>query len=267
MSFQNEDEVSELADAIQKERVEEIRQLLDKGLDPTTKNFVALRACGDQSSVDIAKMVYNWTEPYLIGNPGKLALTRAFENAFFSGHPEVAAFFLKSGASIGNVTSGWIQYANERNWSELLKLFVDAGVTADEFLDPEKARAARRLPPTPRDKEIQDLLNETLVNFGQLIRIAEGLITQKTSDPAERAAALRIVRKAVDHKEFLEQRFVDDELTLADPYEFAELRSLTIRVIQALAISGALNEKAHLRFLVGVFQMELFEAVRMRLYP
>src|SRR6516165_3557923 len=116
MNFRYEDEISELADAIQKERIEEVRQLLDKGLDPTAKNFMALRACADQSSVDIAKMVYDWTEPYLIGNPGKLALSRAFENAFFSGHPEVAAFFLKSGASVNNVTRGWIQYAKERNW-------------------------------------------------------------------------------------------------------------------------------------------------------
>jgi hypothetical protein len=142
-------------------------------LDPTAKNFMVLRACADQSAVDIAEMIYNWTEPYLFGDPGKLALTRAFENAFFSGHPEVAAFFLKSGASVDNVTSGWIQYAKERNWSELLTLFVDAGVSADEFLDEEKARAARRLPPTPRDNEIQNLLNESLVNFRQLIRIAE----------------------------------------------------------------------------------------------
>jgi hypothetical protein len=51
-------------------------------------------------------MIYNWTEPYLIGDPGTLALTRAFENAFFSGHPEVAAFFLKSGASVDNVKRG-----------------------------------------------------------------------------------------------------------------------------------------------------------------
>ena len=62
-------------------------------------------------------------------------------------------------ASVGNVKRGWIQYAKERNWSELLTLFVDAGVSADEFLDEEQARAARRLPPTPREKEIQDLLN------------------------------------------------------------------------------------------------------------
>jgi hypothetical protein len=165
------------------------------------------------------------------------------------------------------VKRGWIQYAKERNWSELLKLFVDSGVSADEFLDEEQARAARRLPPTPREKEIQDLLNETLVNFGQLIRIAEGLITPNTSGPAKRTTALDIVSKAVDHKEVLEQRFVDDELTLADPWEFAELMSLTIRLIQALAISGALNDQAHLRFLVGVLQMELFAAVRYALVP
>jgi hypothetical protein len=77
---------------------------------------------------------------------------------------------------------------------------------------------------------------------------------------------LGIVSRAVDRKECLEQRFVDDELTLADPWEFAELVSLTIRLIQALAISGALNDKANLRFLVGVLQMELFAAVSMRLY-
>ena len=40
-----------------------------------------------------------------------------------------------------------------------------------------------------------------------------------------------------------------------------------MRLIEALAISGALNNKAHLRFLVGILQMELFAAVRMRLYP
>jgi hypothetical protein len=176
MSFPYEDEVSKLVYAIQEERLEEVRQLLGKGLDPTAKTFLVLRACADQSSVDIAEMIYNWTAPYLFGDPGKLAITRTFENAFFSGHPEVAAFFLKNGASVDNVKRGWIQYAKERNWSELLKLFVDAGVSADEFLDEEKALATRRLPPTPRDKEIQNLLNETLVNFGQLIRIAEGLI-------------------------------------------------------------------------------------------
>ena len=64
------------------------------------------------------------------------------------------------------MTRRWIQYAKERNWSEILKLFVDAGVSAEEFLNEEKARAARRLPPTPKDNEIQQLLNETLVNFG-----------------------------------------------------------------------------------------------------
>jgi hypothetical protein len=145
-------------------------------------------------------------------------------------------------------------------------LFVDAGVSADEFLDEEKARAARRLPPTPRDKEIQDLLNETLVNFGQMIRIAEGFITENISDPSKRTSALRIVSHAVDHKEYLERRFVDDDLKLADPSEFFALRSLTIRLIQALAISGALNDTDYLRFFVNVLQMELFEALNMRLY-
>jgi hypothetical protein len=91
------------------------------------------------------------------------------------------------------VKQGWIQDAKKRNWSELLTLLVDAGVSANEFLDDEQARAARRLPPTPRDKEIQNLLNETLVNFGQLIRIAEGLITENTSGPTKRTTALDIV--------------------------------------------------------------------------
>ena len=99
-----------------------------------------------------------------------------------------------------------------------------------------------------------------------MIRIAEGLITQDISDPAQRATALNIVGRAVDHKECLEQRFIDDELTLAEPWEFAELRSLTTCLIQALAISGAFNDKAHLGFLVSVLQMQLFAAVSMRLY-
>jgi hypothetical protein len=267
MSFPYEDDEDELVNAIQEERLEEVRQLLGKEMDPTAKNFMVLRACADQSSVEIAEMIYNWTEPYLFGDPGKLALTRTFENAFFSGRPAVAAFFLKNGASVDDVKRGWIQYAKERNWSEVLKLFVDAGVSVDAFLDGEQARAARRLPPTPRDREIQNLLNETLVNFGQLIRMVEGLITQNTSGPTKRTTAMDIVSRAVDHKEFLEQRFVDDELTLADPCEFAELMSLTMRLIEALAISGGLNNKAHLRFLVSILQMELFAAVRMRLYP
>jgi hypothetical protein len=143
-------------------------------------------------------------------------------------------------------------------------LLVDAGVSANEFLDDEQARAAGPLPPTPRDKEIQYLLNETLVNFGQLIRIAEGLTTQNTSGPTKRTTALS---RAVVYKEFLEQRFVDDELTLADSREFDEFMSLTMRLIEALAISGALNNEDHLRFLISVLQMELFAAVRMRLYP
>jgi hypothetical protein len=104
-----------------------------------------------------------------------------------------------------------------------------------------------------RDSEV---LNETLVNFG------EGLITENTSGPTNIGYC-----KSGRSKEFLEQRFVDDELTLADPCEFDELMSLTMRLIEALAISGALNNKAHLRFLVGILQMELFTAVRMRLYP
>ena len=212
-------------------------------------------------------MIYNWSKPYLVGDPGKLALTLTFENAFLSGRPAIAAFFLKKGASIDNVKQGWIQDAKKRNWFELLTLLVDADVSANEFLDDEKARAAGRLPPTPRDKEIPYLLNETLVNFGQLIRIAEGLITENTSGPSKRTTALDIVSRAVDYKEFLEQRFVDDELTLADSREFDELMSLTLRLIEALAISGALNNKDHLRFLVGILQMELFAAVRMRLYP
>ena len=264
MSFTYEDK---LVYAIQEERLEEVRQLLDKEMDPTAQNFIFLRACADQSSVEIAEMIYNWSKPYLFGDLGKLALTQTFENAFFSGHPEVAAFFLKNGASLDNVKRGWIKHAKERNWSELLTLFVDAGVSADEFLDEEQARVARRLPPTPRDREIQELLNETLVNFGQLIRIAEGLITQNTSGPTTRTTALEIISRAVNHKEFLEQRFVDDDLRLADPCDFDELISLAVRLIEALAISGALNNKAHLRFLVGILQMELFAAVRMRLYP
>ncbi len=265
MSFPYED-VSKLAYAIQNERVEEVRQLLHR-VDPTAKNFLPLRATGDQSSVDIAEIIYDWTEPYLSGDPGRLAIARTFQNAFFADHPEVAAFFIKKGASVDHVTRTWIQHAKDRNWSEILKLFVDAGVSTKEFLDEEKARAARRLPPTPRDNEIQQLLNETLVNFGQLIRIAEGLITENISDPSKRTSALRIVSQAVDHKEFLEQRFVDDDLKLADPLEFFELRSLTIRLVQALAISGALNDTDHLRFFVGVLQRELFEALSMRLYP
>lgn len=72
---------------------------------------------------------------------------------------EFAAFFLKKGASVDNVKQGWIQDAKKRNWSELLTLLVDAGVGASEFLDDEQARAACRLPPTPRDKEIQNLLS------------------------------------------------------------------------------------------------------------
>jgi hypothetical protein len=263
MSYTYEDK---LVNAIQQMRLEEVIQLLSKEMDPTAQNFIFLRACADQSSVEIAEMIYHWSEPYLFGDLGKLVLTQTFENAFFSGHSEVAAFFLKHGASVDNVKRSWIQYAKERNWSELLKLFVDAGVSADEFLDEEQARAARRLPPTPRDREIQELLNETLVNFGQLIRIAEGL-TQNTLGPTQRTTAMDIVSRAVNHKEFLEQRFVDDELTLADPCEFDELISLTMRLIEALAISGALNNKAHRRFLVDILQMELFAAVRMRLYP
>lgn len=102
----------------------------------------------------IAEMIYNWTEPYLSGDPGRLAITRTFENAFFADHPEVAAFFIKKGASVDHVTRTWIQYAKERNWSEILKLFVDTGVSTKEFLDEEKARAARRLAPTPIDNEI-----------------------------------------------------------------------------------------------------------------
>jgi hypothetical protein len=267
MSFPYEDDEEELVNAIQEERLEEIRQLLGKEMDPTWKNFMVLRACADQSSVEIAEMIYNWTEPYLLGFPGKLALSRTFENAFFSGRPAVAAFFLTKGASVDDVKHGWIQYAKERNWYELLQLFVEAGVSADEFLEEEQARAARRLEPTPRDREIQNLLNETLVNFGQLIRIAEGLITENTSGPTERTSALDIVSQAVHHKEFLEQRFVDDELTLADPCEFAELMSLTMRLIEVLTISGALNNKANLRWLVSILRMQLFAAVRMRLYP
>ena len=124
MSFPYEDDEDELVNAIQEERLEEVRQLLGKEMDPTAKNFMVLRACADQSSVEIAEMIYNWTEPYLFGDPGKLALTRTFENAFFSGRPAVAAFFLKNGASVDDVKRGWIQYAKERNWSKLLKLFV-----------------------------------------------------------------------------------------------------------------------------------------------
>jgi hypothetical protein len=252
--------------AIQQKRLEEVKPLLSKAMDPTAQNFIFLRACADQSSVEMAEMIYNWSKPYLAGDLGKLALTQTFENAFPSGRPAIAAFFLKKGASVDNVKQGWIQDAKKRNWSELLTLLVDAGVSANEFLDDEQTQAARRLPPTPRDKEIQNLLNETLVNFGQLIRIAEGLITQNTSSPTKRTSALDIVSRAVDYKEFLEQCFVDDELTLADSREFDELMSLTLRLIEALAISGALNNKDHLRFLVGILQMELFAAVRMRLY-
>jgi len=76
------------------------------------------------------------------------------------------------------------------------------------------------LPPTSKDSEIRDLLNETFVNFGQMVRIAEGLITHNISDPAKRAGALKIVRRAVEYKEFLGRNFVEDELTLADPSEF-----------------------------------------------
>jgi hypothetical protein len=57
MSFPYEDE---LVNAIQEERLEEVRQLLGKEMDPTAKNFMVLRACADQSSVEIAAMIYNW---------------------------------------------------------------------------------------------------------------------------------------------------------------------------------------------------------------
>jgi hypothetical protein len=60
--------------AIQEERPEEVRQLLGKEMDPTAKNFMVLRACADQFWVEIAEMIYNWTEPYLFGDPSKLAL-------------------------------------------------------------------------------------------------------------------------------------------------------------------------------------------------
>jgi hypothetical protein len=107
MSFPYEDE-DKLVYAIQKERVEEVRQPLGKEIDPTAKDFIILRACADQSSVEIAEMIYNWTEPYRFGDLGKRALTKTFENAFLSGRPEIAAFFLKKGASIDHVKQGWI---------------------------------------------------------------------------------------------------------------------------------------------------------------
>jgi hypothetical protein len=59
MGFPHEDEVSKLVYAIQEERLEEVRQLLGKEMDPTAKNFMVLRACADQSSVEIAEMIYN----------------------------------------------------------------------------------------------------------------------------------------------------------------------------------------------------------------
>jgi len=91
-------------------------------------------------------------------------------------HPQVAAFFLKNGASVRNVRSGWIKLAKERDWSELLKLSVDAGVSAEDFLDDKKGLVSHQLAPTSRDREIQGLLHETLFDFGRLIEIAEGLL-------------------------------------------------------------------------------------------
>jgi hypothetical protein len=66
MSFPYEDEIPKLVYAIQVERIEEVRQLLAKGMDPTAQNFVVLRACADQSSVDIAEMIYDWTDAYRV---------------------------------------------------------------------------------------------------------------------------------------------------------------------------------------------------------
>jgi hypothetical protein len=46
-----------------------------------------------------------------------------------------------------------------------------------------------------------------------------------------------------------------------------ELAGLTVHVINALAISGALDEPRNQRFLPGVLQLELFRVFSLRLYP
>jgi ATP-dependent DNA ligase len=73
-----------------------------------------------------------------------------------------------------------------------------------------------------------------------------------------------------ERKAKLAELFTESPSTLRYSISFTKNIEELLDRVRGLGLEvliGGLNNKAHLRFLVSILQMELFAAVRMRLYP